>query len=61
MQQKLFEEREKRISDAIALKVPDKLPILVFFGFFSARYAGMTVQEVMYDRKNLASSDKDIV
>jgi len=45
----LFAQREKRISDAIALRVPDRVPILVFFGFFPARYAGMTVQEVMYD------------
>jgi uroporphyrinogen-III decarboxylase len=45
----LFAQREKRISDAIALRVPDRVPILVFFGFFPARYSGMTVQEVMYD------------
>jgi len=49
----LFEQREKRISDAIALKVPDRVPILVFFGFFPARYAGMTVQEVMYDPEKI--------
>jgi len=49
----LFAQREKRISDAIALKVPDRVPILVFFGFFPARYAGMTVQEVMYDPEKI--------
>ncbi len=33
---KLFEEREKRISDAIALKVPDRVPIWYFLSFFSS-------------------------
>jgi hypothetical protein len=51
--EELFKEREKRISDAIALRVPDRVPILVFFGFFPARYAGMTVREVMYDPEKM--------
>lgn len=47
--QEFYQEREKRVMDAIALKKPDRVPILVFFGFFPARYSGMTVQEMMYD------------
>ena len=45
----LYLQREKRVNDAIALRKPDRVPIEVLFGFFPAKYAGMTVQEVMYD------------
>jgi uroporphyrinogen-III decarboxylase len=49
----LFRQREKRVNDAIALRVPDRVPILVFFSFFPPRYSGMTVQEVMYDPEKM--------
>ncbi len=49
----LYQEREKRVLDAIALKKPDRVPIMVMFGFFPARYSGMTFQEFMYDPEKL--------
>jgi uroporphyrinogen-III decarboxylase len=49
----VYQEREKRVLDAIALRVPDRVPILVFFAFFPAKYCGMTVQELMYDPEKL--------
>ncbi len=49
----LYRQREKRVNDAIALRVPDRVPILVLFGFFPAKYAGMTVEEAMYDPDKL--------
>jgi len=49
----LYQEREKRVLDAIALRVPDRVPIVVFFAFFPARYCGFTVQELMYDGEKL--------
>ncbi len=45
----LYQEREKRIEDAIALGVPDRVPIMVNFGFFAARHAGITYKEAMYE------------
>jgi hypothetical protein len=51
--EELYQEREKRVLDAIALKKPDAVPILPFFSFFVARYAGMTIQEVMNDPDKL--------
>lgn len=48
-----YQQREKRVLDAIALRVPDRVPILVFFAFFPARYCGMTIQELMYDPEKL--------
>ena len=49
----MYQEREKRVLDAIALRVPDRVPLLVFFAFFPAKYCGMTVQELMYDPEKL--------
>ena len=49
----LYRQREKRVQDAIALRVPDRVPVLVLFAFFPARYCGMTVQELMYDPEKL--------
>jgi uroporphyrinogen-III decarboxylase len=51
--EELYREREKRVLDAIALKVPDRVPIVVLFGFFPAKYAGLTVEEAMYDPEKL--------
>jgi len=45
----LFKEREKRVLDAIRLKMPDRVPVVTFGGFFSARYSGFTCKDAMYD------------
>jgi len=42
-------EREKRVNDAIQLKEPDRVPIVTLFGFFPAKYAGITCEEAMFD------------
>ena len=47
--EQLFKEREKRVNDAIALKEPDRVPIMGLFGFFPAKYSGITCEEAMYD------------
>lgn len=44
-----YREREQRVNDAIALKEPDRVPVMALFGFFPAQYAGITCQEAMYD------------
>jgi uroporphyrinogen-III decarboxylase len=44
-----YKEREKRIRDAVELRVPDRVPITASFYFFPARHYGYTIQEVMYD------------
>jgi hypothetical protein len=45
----LLQERERRINDAIALREPDRVPVMCIFGFFPARLAGITFEEAMYD------------
>ena len=47
--QTLFLEREKRVEDAIACRVPDRVPILMVMGSFSAQYAGISHKEELYD------------
>ncbi len=49
----LYQEREKRIMDVVELKKPDMVPIGPGFGFFAARYEGMTIKETMYDPEKI--------
>src|SRR5512136_1667961 len=45
-----YKERVTRFKDAIQLrKKPDRVPVFSVYGFYPARYAGFTPQEVMYD------------
>ena len=46
----LYEERQKRVQDAIALKPTDRVPIwFQDASFFPANYAGITFKDAMYD------------
>ena len=47
--EELYQEREKRVMDAVQLKIPDRVPIAPFVGFFPAKYAGISCEEAMYD------------
>ncbi|MGB9886650.1 MAG: uroporphyrinogen decarboxylase family protein [Moorellales bacterium] len=55
--QELYQERLKRIEDAIALRVPDRVPITVGVGgFFAARYSGISYQDYMYDPEKIMAA-----
>lgn len=43
----LYENRKKRVLDAIALKEPDRVPIMLGSSYLAARYAGITCEEAM--------------
>ena len=58
MPEVLYEERKKRVMDAVQLKVPDRVPFMPFFNFFHAKYGGITCQEAMYDYDKLATAAK---
>ncbi len=47
----LFQEREKRFNDAVALKKPDRVPIAVLWDYFPARRKGISVKTAMYDHQ----------
>jgi hypothetical protein len=47
--QQLRKERQKRLYDAIDLKVPDRVPITCPMGNFPAKYAGIPFSAAFYD------------
>jgi hypothetical protein len=53
---RLYNEREKRVTDAIELRTPDRVPIIVRFNFFPAKYTGATAEELMYNPKKTEES-----
>ncbi|MFH1638701.1 MAG: uroporphyrinogen decarboxylase family protein [Chloroflexota bacterium] len=53
---KLYQEREKRIEDAIALRIPDRVPVTPSFSFFAARYYGITYKEAMYESAKMSAA-----
>lgn len=57
----LYEEKTKRVMDAVQLKVPDRVPFMSFFNFFHARYGGITCEEAMYDYDKLATAAKKTI
>jgi hypothetical protein len=47
--EQLLAERTKRIKDAYALRVPDRVPIYLNFGYMLARLGGITYQQLERD------------
>ena len=47
--EQLFEEREKRVRDAIALKESDRVPVSLRMTYFPAKYAGIPTSTAYYD------------
>lgn len=47
--EQLYGEREKRVTDAIALKEPDRVPFIWRGGYFPIRYAGLPFSAPFYD------------
>jgi len=45
----MYRERIQRVYDAVACKVPDRVPTVVDFGFFAAKYAGISIYDAYYD------------
>jgi hypothetical protein len=56
--EELYQERTKRIQDAIELKQPDRVPFAPYATFFPAVYAGITFEEAMHDYDKLAAAIK---
>ena len=45
----VYYERDNRVSNAIAMKVPDRVPIQLFVGYFAGKYCGIPFASVYYD------------
>jgi uroporphyrinogen-III decarboxylase len=60
--QKLYKERVTRIKDAIQLKKrPDRVPLMPLPSMFPALYAGLTVEEAMYDYDKCSAAFRKFV
>jgi hypothetical protein len=54
--ERLYKEREKRVTDVIELRTPDRIPLIPRFNFFPAAYTGLTAKDLMYDPDKLEES-----
>ena len=44
-----YAERDNRVNDAIAMKVPDRVPFQLFIGYFAGTYCGIPFSSAYYD------------
>ena len=54
----LYEERERRINDAIQLKVPDRVPFMPHTHYFAAKHAGISFQEAWYEPEKWIAANR---
>ena len=59
--EELFRERAQRIDDAISLRIPDRIPIEIAFGYFPARYCGIPSAAAYYDYDSWLAACKKTV
>jgi len=59
--EELYNERIKRMQDAIELREPDRVPFTPFATFFPATYTGITFQEAMYDLDKLEMAVEKVI
>jgi hypothetical protein len=51
-----YKQRAQMIADVVQLKKPARIPVIPWWGVYPAHYAGVTVQEVMYDYDKLGEA-----
>jgi hypothetical protein len=44
-----YEDRDNRVTEAIAMKIPDRVPFQLFAGYFAGKYCGIPFSSVYYD------------
>ena len=60
--EKAYKERVTRVKDAIQMKkLPDRVPVTILPSMWPASYAGMTVQEAMYDYDKCAAAFRKFI
>lgn len=59
--EQLHEERGKRIRDAIELRVPDRVPVVMGTGVFAARYGGLPASALYYDHSAYREACKKMI
>ncbi len=59
--EEIVTEREKRVRDALELKVPDRVPVTVQTGAFAAKYAGLKASAEYYDQAGYREACKKML
>jgi hypothetical protein len=54
-------EREKRVTDTIQMKIPDRVPIICGMGYFPAKAAGIPFSAAYYDFKAWYNAYKKVL
>ena len=54
----LYAEREKRVMDAIELRIPDRVPVQTSLTYFPAKYTGITTEAAYYDYDKWLEANK---
>ena len=58
----LYQERVKRVTDALSMKVPDRVPMEIAYGYFPAKYIpGLTCEAAYYDYDKWLSACKKVI
>ncbi len=58
--EELYQDRLKRVEDAIHLRQPDRVPFLPHVNFFAARHAGLDGDEAFYHHEKWAEANKKV-
>jgi uroporphyrinogen-III decarboxylase len=56
-----YRQRERRFDDAVALRRPDRVPVVPFAEFFMSKYQGLTNKEALYDYELMTEAWKKTV
>jgi uroporphyrinogen-III decarboxylase len=59
--EELYKEREKRVNDAVQLKTPDRVPVMMELSYFPAKYAGLTFEAAWYDYEGWLEANRKAV
>ncbi len=59
--EQLYEEREKRVRDAINLKEPDRVPVLLGSTFFATKHTGVPPVAAFYDPTTWREANKKTI
>ncbi len=59
--QDAYQERLNRILDAVALKVPDRVPVLLLNHFHAAKHGNITLKEAYYDPEKWYQANKKML
>ena len=57
----VFSQRTQRVADAVALQVPDRVPVMYFAAFWHARYTGISCRDAMYDYDRLNAAMRRVL